>query len=98
MPLNIVNKVILDLKQFGTSQRGFLGVTIRTLDDKTAQDLGIDKPLGVYVDGVNKGSAGDEGGLKNKDVITKINGFTVNSSPEACKSKWPSTAPAIKYQ
>lgn len=82
VPSNIVNKVIFDLKKFGVSQRGFLGVTIRTLDDKTAKDLGIDKPEGVYVDGVNKGSAGDEAGLKNKDVITRINGFTVNSSPE----------------
>jgi serine protease Do len=82
VPSNIVNKVIFDLKKFGVSQRGFLGVTIRTLDDKTAKDLGIDKSEGVYVDGVNKGSAGDEAGLKNKDVITRINGFTVNSSPE----------------
>lgn len=82
VPSNIVNKVILDLKQFGTSQRGFLGVTIRTLDDKTAKDLGLSMSEGAYVDGVNKGSAGDEGGLKNKDVITKINGFPVVSSPE----------------
>ena len=82
VPSNIVNKVIFDLKKFGISQRGFLGVTIRSLDDKTAKDLGIDKPEGVYVDGVNKASAGEEGGLKNKDVIVKINGFTVNSSPE----------------
>lgn len=82
VPSNIVNKVILDLKQFGVSQRGYLGVTIRTLDDKTAQDLGIDRPEGAYVDGVNKGSAGDEAGLKNKDVITKINGFPIVSSPE----------------
>ncbi len=82
VPSNIVNKVILDLKKFGISQRGFLGVTIRTLDDKTAKDLGIDKPEGAYVDGVNKGSAGEEGGLKNKDVITKINGFAIVSSPE----------------
>lgn len=82
VPSNIVNKVILDLKQYGTSQRGFLGVSIRTLDDKTAKDLGIDKPEGAYVDGVNKGSAGEEGGLKSKDVITKINGFPIVSSPE----------------
>ena len=82
VPSNIVNKVILDLKKFGVSQRGFLGVSIRTLDDKTAKDLGIDKPEGAYVDGVNKGSAGEEGGLKSKDVITKINGFPVVSSPE----------------
>jgi serine protease Do len=82
VPSNIVNKVIFDLKKFGTSQRGFLGVTIRTMDDKTAKDLGLDSYEGAYVDGVNKGSAGEEGGLKGKDVITKINGFPIVSSPE----------------
>jgi Do/DeqQ family serine protease len=82
VPSNIVRKMILDLKEFGTSQRGYLGVTIRTLDDKTAKDLNLDISEGAYVDGVNKGSAGEEGGLKSKDVITKINGFPVVSSPE----------------
>ncbi len=82
VPSNIVKKVIFDLQKFGVTQRGFLGVTIRTMDDKTAKEVGFDKPYGVYVDGVNKGSAAEEAGLKNKDVITKINGFSVNSSPE----------------
>ena len=82
VPSNIVKKVIFDLQKYGVSQRGFLGVTIRTMDDKTAKDVGFDKPYGVYVDGVNKGSAAEEAGLKNKDVITKINGISVNSSPE----------------
>jgi len=82
VPSNIVKKVIFDLKKFGISQRGFLGVTIRTMDDQTAKDLGFDRPHGVYVDGVNKGSAAEDAGLKNKDVITKIGGLNVNSSPE----------------
>ena len=82
VPSNIVKKVIFDLEKFGVSQRGYLGVTIKTMDDETAKSAGFDRPYGVYVDGVNKGSAGDEAGLKNKDVITKINGFPVNSSPE----------------
>ncbi|MFN8298882.1 MAG: Do family serine endopeptidase [Chitinophagales bacterium] len=82
VPSNIVKKVIIDLKQYGVTQRGFLGVSIRTMDDKTAQDLGFDKPHGVYLDNVNKGSAAEEAGLKNKDVITAINGFPVNTSPE----------------
>ncbi len=82
VPSNIVKKVIFDLKKFGISQRGFLGVSIRTMDDKTAKEVGFDKPYGVYVDGVNKGSAAEESGLRNKDVITKINGVKVNSSPE----------------
>jgi Do/DeqQ family serine protease len=82
VPSNIVNKVILDLKKFGVSQRGFLGVVIRSVDDATAKELGFDKPYGVYVDGVNSSSAAEEAGLKKKDVITKINGVSVNSSPE----------------
>jgi serine protease Do len=82
VPSNIVKKVIFDLEKFGVSQRGFLGVTIKTMDDESAKNVGFDKPYGVYVEGVNKGSAGEDAGLKNKDVITKINGFAVNSSPE----------------
>jgi serine protease Do len=82
VPSNIVKKVVFDLEKFGVSQRGFLGVTIKTMDDESAKAVGFDKPYGVYVEGVNKGSAGEEAGLKNKDVITKINGFAVNSSPE----------------
>lgn len=82
VPSNIVKKVILDLEQFGVSQRGFLGVSIRTMDGETAKAVGFDKPFGVYVENVNKESAAEEGGLKNKDVITKINDISVNSSPE----------------
>lgn len=82
VPSNIVHKIVVDLKQYGVAQRGFLGVTIRSLDDKTAKEAGLDSPMGVYVDGVNKGSAAEEGGIQNKDVILKINGFSVNSSPE----------------
>lgn len=52
------------------------------MDGETASKLGFDKPMGVYVDNVNKGSAAEEAGLKSKDVITKINGVAVNSSPE----------------
>lgn len=82
VPSNIVRKVIFDLEKYGISQRGFLGVNIRSMDDETAKKVGFDKPYGVYVDAVNKGSAADDAGLKDKDVITKINGFNVNSSPE----------------
>ena len=52
VPSNIVKKVIFDLEKFGISQRGFLGVTIKTMDDETAKQVGFDKPYGVYVDGI----------------------------------------------
>jgi S1-C subfamily serine protease len=34
------------------------------------------------VAGINKGSGADDAGLKNGDIITKINGAVVNSTPE----------------
>lgn len=82
VPSNIVKKVVFDLEKYGATQRGFLGVQIRSVDDELANNLGLNKPIGVYVDAVNEGSAGKDAGLKPKDVITKINGVPVNSAPE----------------
>jgi Do/DeqQ family serine protease len=82
VPANIVKKVIFDLQKFGVTQRGFLGVSIRSVDSELAKELGFDRPVGVYVDGINDGSAAEDGGLKKKDVITEINGVSVNSSAE----------------
>jgi serine protease Do len=44
--------------------------------------MDFERPMGVYVEGVGKGSAGDLAGLQKEDVITAINGVPVNSSPE----------------
>lgn len=82
VPANIVNKVVLDLMEFGVTQRGFLGITMRSLDDETAKDLGLNRTSGVYIESVNDGSAAAEAGVKPKDIITEMNGFTVNSSAE----------------
>lgn len=84
VPVNIVSKVVNDLKKFGMVQRGFLGVQIATMNADLAKAKGLDaKNLkGVYVDGVKSGSAGEVAGLKAGDIITKVNGTTVNTSPE----------------
>jgi len=82
VPSNIVRKVIFDLQKFGVTQRGFLGVQIRAVDNEIANKAGLDKPTGVYVEQINEGSAGKDAGLQSKDIITKINGVNVNSAPE----------------
>lgn len=82
VPSNLVFKVFTDLKNYGVVQRGYLGVNIRSMDDNLAKDLGLTVPEGVYVDNVIKESAAEEGGLKAKDVITKINGVAIKAAPE----------------
>lgn len=82
VPANLVRKVMSDLLEFGEVQRGFLGVTIRDLNDEMAEELNLNSLDGVYLDQVNKESSAQEAGLKVGDIITYINDVKVRSSPE----------------
>jgi Do/DeqQ family serine protease len=82
VPTNIASKVMEDLLKYGKVQRGFLGVSIRSLDGKMANELGLDITEGVYVDNFAENSAAKEAGLKAKDIIVAIDGKPVKSSPD----------------
>lgn len=82
IPVNMVKKVVGDLLEFGNVQRGFIGVNIRDIDSKFADEKGIKSLKGVYVAGISDGGAAAAAGIKEGDIITKVGGNTVNSSPE----------------
>jgi len=82
IPANIVRKVAGDLMEYGTIQRGFLGVSIRELDSKLAQDEGIDEIRGVYVADVTENGAAQDAGIRGGDIIINIEGVPVNSTSE----------------
>ncbi|NBV13836.1 MAG: PDZ domain-containing protein, partial [Sphingobacteriia bacterium] len=82
IPSQIVKKVINDLKEFGTVQRGFLGVSIRDVDAQFAEEEGLKNLKGVYVQEVNAGSAGEEAGIRRGDVIIKVDETPVASAAE----------------
>jgi Do/DeqQ family serine protease len=82
IPVNIVKKVVTDLKQYGEVQRAFLGVSINTVDAYLAEKVGLDKIEGVYIADVNEGGAADRAGIRSGDVILKMNGKHVNSSSQ----------------
>jgi S1-C subfamily serine protease len=82
VPVNIVKKVMADLLEFGTVQRAFIGVSIREIDNKLAEEKNLNQYQGVYVAGLTEGGAADIAGVKEGDIITKIGDAKVNSSPE----------------
>jgi S1-C subfamily serine protease len=82
VPANLAKKVMTDIIEFGEVKRGFLGVTIKDVDESIATKNELADLDGVYLDGVNSGSAAEEGGLKKGDIITKVNNVAVGSSPE----------------
>ncbi len=82
IPANIVRKVAGDLIEYGTIQRGFLGVSIRELDSQLAKDEGIADIRGVYVADVTESGAAKGAGVRAGDIILNIEGIQVNSTSE----------------
>ncbi|MCQ2958969.1 MAG: Do family serine endopeptidase [Bacteroidales bacterium] len=82
VPANIVSKVIYDLKTYGIVQRGFLGVSIRDLDSKLANEKGYKINQGVYIESVSKNGAADKAGIEAGDVIIEVDGVQVKTTTE----------------
>lgn len=79
IPVNIVRKVIGDLKEYGEVQRAYVGVIIREIDQASADELGLDEIRGVYVDGLVEDGGAMDAGIEIGDVITSVDGRDVNS-------------------
>lgn len=80
IPTSIMSKVVGDLRKYGTVQRAVLGVTITDLTAALAKEKGVTAiKTGVYVSSVAEGSAAEEAGIKDGDVITAINDAEVKS-------------------
>ncbi len=82
IPVNIVKKVVADLKQYGEVQRAYIGVQIRPATEDDAKKLDLKKIDGVVIAKVNDNSSAMEAGLKENDVITSINGIAVHTPSE----------------
>ncbi|MDB4835376.1 Do family serine endopeptidase [Cyclobacteriaceae bacterium] len=82
VPSMIVQKVMDDLKTFGTVQRALLGVSIADVNSEIAKEKGLGVDRGVLIQNVGALGAAAEGGLKAGDVIIKVDGRTVNNSSE----------------
>ncbi len=83
VPVNLVRKVMKDLIEYGEVQRGYLGISIREIDGKFAEEKGFENiSEGVYVQEVMPQSAAAEAGIKAGDIITGLEGKTIKSSPE----------------
>lgn len=80
IPSNIVRKIVSDLIDFGSVRRAMLGVTMRPMDDKLAKELKLSSPNGVYIVEVLKGSAADEAGIKEGDVIVAVDSVEVRNA------------------
>jgi Do/DeqQ family serine protease len=82
IPSNIVAKVVEDLLSYGMVQRAYLGVHIRELDAKLAEEKDIDIINGVYISDFSENSSAEQAGLEAGDVIVALDGKSTNKTPQ----------------
>lgn len=88
IPTTIMNKVVADLKEYGTVQRGLIGIQGQDarsyIDSQKEQgkeiDLGTNE--GIYVAKVVEDGAAADAGIEEGDVITAVDGQKVTKMAE----------------
>ncbi|MES2799714.1 MAG: Do family serine endopeptidase [Bacteroidota bacterium] len=79
VPVNLVQKVMGDLIDYGVVQRGYLGVQISDITQDLKEKEGLADLKGVFVASVIEDGSAAAAGLNNGDVILKIGSKEVNS-------------------
>ena len=88
IPTTIMNKVVDDLKKYGTVQRAVLGVSGNDVSvyydqmKEKGEEVDLGTMQGAYIYTVEDGGAGAEAGLQKGDVITAIDGKNVTKMAE----------------
>jgi serine protease Do len=77
VPTEIASTVVAQLREYGETRRGWLGVRIQPVTDDMIADLKMDAPKGALVSGVIKGGPVDNGSIKSGDIILKLDGVDI---------------------
>jgi serine protease Do len=80
IPINKVKKIVGELKAKGSINRDFeVGLRIQNIDEGIARAYGLSVTKGVIVTQVVSGTPASKSGIKPGDIITEVEGFSINS-------------------
>ena len=77
IPSSIAQRVVTQLREFGRTKRGWLGVRIQSVTDEIAESLGLDKASGALVADVTTDGPAQASKIEAGDVILKFDGKIV---------------------
>ncbi len=82
IPIDEAIRVSEQLRATGRVQRGRLGVQIDQVSKEVAESLGLTKPQGALVRGVEQGSPAEKAGLEAGDIILRFDGKLIEKSAD----------------
>ncbi len=80
IPSSTAKGILAQLKEGKKIKRGFIGVEVQDLNENTAKALGLKNTAGALVASVTPGGPAAKAGIQPGDVITALNGQTVEDS------------------
>ena len=86
IPISSATTIIDQLIEFQSVKRPYIGIMGSSVDTATAKRYNL--PEGIYVEEVEENSPAATSGLKQSDIITKIEGQNVKSVNELNKIKY----------
>ena len=78
IPSDLVKPVIDQLKNYGETRRGWLGVMIQNVTEELAKDMDLDEAKGALVQQIVKDGPADKAGIEEGDVIIGYNKEDIN--------------------
>ncbi|MCW6506530.1 Do family serine endopeptidase [Lichenifustis flavocetrariae] len=85
IPAEVAKDVVASLKEHGSVARGWIGVQIQPVTSDIADSLGLKGTKGALVAEPQKGSPAADAGVKSGDVITSVNGDTIDGPRELAR-------------
>ena len=98
IPIDEAARVSDQLRSTGRVTRGRIGVQIDQVSKEVAESIGLGKPQGALVRGVESGSPAEKAGVEAGDIITKFEGKAIERStdlPRMVGNVKPGTKAAI---
>jgi serine protease Do len=85
IPSNLARDVVAQLRESGSVERGWLGVSIQNLTKELAEGFGLKEEHGALVADVTEDSPAARAGFKSGDVVLSWNGREVESSRDLAR-------------
>lgn len=80
VPINLAKNVAEDIIEDGKVDRGYIGVSIQSVDEKMAKGMNMSSKQGVIVQELVKGGSAEAAGIEVADVILEVDGQAVSAS------------------
>ena len=79
---SLIRPIINDLRKYGRTRRGWIGVQIQSVSEEIALSLGLDRARGALISHVVKDSPALGAGIAASDIILSFNGKSIDKMQE----------------